>query len=149
VAKRPALHRNLRRPPLQVAAQYPPDGALRRYLTQRYDSILPGYVNSTLENFTSFVSITLGTTTALAAGSSLYPNPTAGSVTLQVTGLREQPAVEAEVVNALGVVVQKLSFQPRQGRIQPPLDVSALPAGVYFLRLHCAEGSFVKRLVKQ
>ena len=133
----------------QYTARYTPDGALRRYLTTEYNADLGRYVNSELDNYTDFVTITLSTNQALEAGSSLYLNPSTGLITLHVNGLREQRTVPAEVVNTLGQVVQKLVLHPQLGTIEQRLDLGHLPAGPYLVRLQCAEGAFVKRLIKQ
>jgi len=134
---------------VQYIARYTPDGALQRNLTKEYNTSLGRYVNYQLDNYTDFITITLGTNLALAAGSSVYPNPSAGPTTLQVKGLREQAAVPTEVVNTLGQVVLKLLLQPQQGSIRQTLDLGQLPAGAYLVRLHCAEGVLVKHLIKQ
>ncbi|WP_400190531.1 T9SS type A sorting domain-containing protein [Hymenobacter sp. B81] len=85
----------------------------------------------------------------LQASVSLYPNPTAGAVTLTVAGLRAPGAVPAEVLNFIGQQVRTLSLPVRQGLISQELNLRELPAGVYTLRLHTAEGTLVRRLVKQ
>ncbi|KAA9332088.1 T9SS type A sorting domain-containing protein [Hymenobacter busanensis] len=93
--------------------------------------------------------VTATTSAALQATANLYPNPTAtGHATLVVAGLREQGPVPAEVVNAIGQVVQRLSLRVRQGAIEQELNLGQLPAGVYSVRVRAAEGTVVKRLVK-
>gem|GEM_PF-3460887 len=91
---------------------------------------------------------TTGAATRLAI--SLYPNPTtAGHAMLTVSNLREQAAVPLEVLNAIGQVVQRRQLPVCQGVIQTNLLLEQLPAGVYSLRLHTAEGPVVRRLVKE
>ncbi|WP_400192152.1 T9SS type A sorting domain-containing protein [Hymenobacter sp. B81] len=86
---------------------------------------------------------------SLQASLSLYPNPTQGFVTLTVAGLREQSTVKAEVLNSVGQVVRRLQLPVRQGLISQELNLQQLPTGVYTLRLHTAEGTLVRRLVKE
>jgi hypothetical protein len=91
----------------------------------------------------------LATTTKLDARTALYPNPTTGKATLELSGLREQGAVKVDVVNALGQVVLNVSAKAQQGVITQTLDLSSLPTGIYSVRVHAQEGTVVKRLVKE
>ena len=87
---------------------------------------------------------------ALAARATLFPNPAAAgssAITLALPGLRPQPPVPAELLDALGRVVRR--FAVAASPEAQPLPLGALPAGVYALRLHPTEGSFTKRLVVQ
>ncbi|GAA4004303.1 hypothetical protein GCM10022408_15050 [Hymenobacter fastidiosus] len=92
---------------------------------------------------------TAATAGALNAAASLYPNPTTRTATLELTGLREQGAVQVTVHNTLGQAVQELSVRPRRGVISQLLDLSELPVGVYSVRVRAAEGTVVKRLVRE
>jgi hypothetical protein len=85
----------------------------------------------------------------LAASLSLYPNPATHTVTLHLGGLRAQPVVPGQLLNALGQVVQTLPLPVRGGELSQVLDLTGLAAGVYALRLPLAEGVVTKRLVKQ
>ncbi|GAA3973647.1 T9SS type A sorting domain-containing protein [Hymenobacter antarcticus] len=89
------------------------------------------------------------TTGQLAARTALYPNPTTTRATLELAGLREQGPVKVEVVNVLGQTVQQLSAKPRQGLLTETLDLSALPTGIYTVRIHTQEGTVMKRLMKE
>jgi hypothetical protein len=63
----------------------------------------------------------------------LYPNPTSGSLTLQFQGLA--PATEAlQVLDVAGRVVQTQTVHAVEGRNEVALDLSAQPAGVYFVQ---------------
>ncbi|GAA4026725.1 hypothetical protein GCM10022409_08330 [Hymenobacter glaciei] len=88
------------------------------------------------------------TTGQLTARTALYPNPTTGTATLELAGLREQGPVAIEVLNVLGQPVQQHSVRPRQGQLTDQLNLSTLPTGVYTVRIHAQEGTVVKRLVK-
>ncbi|MCC2547766.1 T9SS type A sorting domain-containing protein [Hymenobacter sp. BT175] len=93
--------------------------------------------------------VTATTNGALDARTALYPNPTTGVATLELSGLREQGSVRVEVLNLLGQMVQNHTIKPRQGIVEHKLDLSQLPTGVYTVRIHTAEGLVVKRLVRQ
>jgi hypothetical protein len=85
----------------------------------------------------------------LEAATALYPNPTTGRATVEISGLRAPGPVRIDVVNTLGQVLLQHSAQPHQGLLVQALDLRALPAGVYSVRLHTPEGTVVKRLVKE
>ncbi|UOQ97734.1 T9SS type A sorting domain-containing protein [Hymenobacter sp. 5317J-9] len=86
---------------------------------------------------------------ALVAGARLWPNPTAGAATLEVPGLRAQPPVPVEVLNALGQVVRARVVPVRGGVARAELNLTGLPPGVYAVRLRAAEGAVVKRFVRE
>ena len=90
-----------------------------------------------------------GRARALAGQAQLYPNPTTGRVRLELAGLGAQGPAGLAVVNGLGQVVWTGAAVVRQGTVREELDLGALPAGVYALRLHTAEGVIVKRLVRE
>ena len=99
-------------------------------------------------NFTAGSPLAV-TTGQLDARTALYPNPTTGTATLELTGLREQGAVAVDVVNVLGQVVRHLSSSPSQGMLRENLDLQDLPTGVYLVRVHAQEGLVIKRLVRE
>ena len=76
----------------------------------------------------------------------LYPNPTPdGKLTVTLTNAH--PAVQLSVLNALGQVVYRVAV-PASAAAQP-LDLSALPTGVYLLRATTAEGTATRRFVRE
>jgi hypothetical protein len=85
---------------------------------------------------------------AMAARATLFPNPGSGAVTLTLT---DAPAglATVQLLNSLGQVVQAYTPRAVGSTLSLPLDVSALPSGVYALRISTRQGSFVKRLVRQ
>ena len=105
--------------------------------------------NEARYNYSNFQRITLGTApAALAAQLQLYPNPTAGSATLTLPGLRAGE-VQVDVLNALGQPLLRRTARPSAGLLAETLDLRALPMGVYLVRIHAPEGTVVKRLVKE
>ncbi|WP_460502975.1 T9SS type A sorting domain-containing protein, partial [Hymenobacter agri] len=76
----------------------------------------------------------------------LYPNPTPdGKLTLTLSNAHAP--VQLLVLNALGQVVYRATV-PASANAQP-LDLSALPSGVYLLRATTAEGTATRRFVRE
>ena len=72
---------------------------------------------------------------------SVLPNPADKNLQIHVTGSNER--IEIELIDAVGRI---LLVQPiTDGYLE--LDVSVLPAGVYFIRLHGSEGTTVHRVL--
>ncbi|GAA3988196.1 T9SS type A sorting domain-containing protein [Hymenobacter antarcticus] len=125
---------------------------VRRRVSQRFTSFGGGTAFENVErvNYSNFLSITLGTApAALAAQTQLYPNPTTGTAILVVAGLKQPGGVPLDVLNTLGQPVLQRTSRPGAGLLSETLDLRGLPAGVYSVRLHTAEGTVVKRLVKE
>ena len=82
------------------------------------------------------------------AGTSLqlYPNPTTnGLLTVKMAGYTK--SVELTIYNAIGQQVRTLTVPA--GRLEQPLDLSALPSGVYLLKARTEGGLDVRRIVKE
>jgi DNA/RNA endonuclease YhcR with UshA esterase domain len=79
---------------------------------------------------------------AFAKSLALYPNPATSQLTLRVAGAR---GAQVEILNSLGQVVSRTTAATDL----TPLNVAALPAGVYGVRLTTQEGSATRRFVKQ
>ena len=77
----------------------------------------------------------------------LYPNPTPdGKLTLLLPTAHQ--SVQLSVLNALGQVVYRAAV-PASAAPQQPLDLSALPMGVYLLRATSADGTATRRFVRE
>ncbi|MCX6351437.1 MAG: T9SS type A sorting domain-containing protein [Bacteroidetes bacterium] len=74
----------------------------------------------------------------LNKGFKISPNPTSSTFTIQYTTLQKE---ELTIYNILGEIVFKTQYLPSQ--TEKTIDVSALPKGVYFVRV----GSGVKKVV--
>ncbi|WP_169515094.1 T9SS type A sorting domain-containing protein [Hymenobacter norwichensis] len=122
---------------------------VRRAVAQDYSTSQSRYVNSTVTTYGSFV--TLGTRRAmgLEAAATLHPNPTTSTTIISVSGLREQSAMQAEVLDMLGQVVKTMTVGPQQGTFRQEVNLATLPAGVYTVRLHTSKGTVAKRVVKE
>ena len=106
-------------------------------------------INAEVEDYLLRVQ-TLATRSELALPSlSLYPTPTLdGRLLLTLTDAHAAGLYTTEVRNLLGVVVQRTAL--RLGPAEAELDLSALPAGVYVLRLRDAHGqTATRRVVRQ
>jgi hypothetical protein len=90
------------------------------------------------------------TVTALANASfasgtfSIFPNPTAGNVTIKMAGIANVSKVS--VFNTLGQIVQ--IFKPAFENGEMTIDVSALHSGTYLLKLDSVSGTSTKKLIK-
>ncbi|MFC6224452.1 beta strand repeat-containing protein [Hymenobacter artigasi] len=82
-----------------------------------------------------------------AAALQVYPNPTPdGKLTIELSGTH-QPT-QLTVLNAVGQVVYR-AVLPATAAAQQPIDLSALPSGVYLLRATSADGTATRRFVRE
>jgi hypothetical protein len=128
---------------------YTAGNEVRFLVHQRFDSFgsTPAFENQHRYNYSNFQRITLGAApAALAAQAQLFPNPTTGTATVALPGTSEVPL---DVLNALGQPVLQRTARPSAGQLTETLDLRALPAGVYTVRLHTPAGTVARRLVKQ
>ena len=70
---------------------------------------------------------------------SIYPNPTTSVLNVEL-GI-QNGAMEVDVINTLGEMVYTTEIMNQKSQI----DVSALPAGVYFVRVDTATQKFIKQ----
>ncbi|UOQ54974.1 T9SS type A sorting domain-containing protein [Hymenobacter cellulosivorans] len=121
-----------------------------RRLQQTVDFQSHAFVNQYKYYYYDFQAFVLASRPAmLAVQPQLYPNPTTHQATLELSGLRAQQPVQVELLNPLGQIVRKFALQPQAGVIREELNLSGLPAGVYSVRLLTADGTAIKRLVKE
>jgi hypothetical protein len=96
------------------------------------------------------VTVVLASRGALPGTSlSVFPNPTpTGLVTLELRGYTK--AAELTVLNVLGQTVQTMSVAPaNSSQQQVQVDLTALPSGVYTLRVASQGGIDTRRVVRQ
>ncbi|RZK61766.1 MAG: T9SS type A sorting domain-containing protein, partial [Hymenobacter sp.] len=105
------------------------------------------------DNFTglgSYVSSACTTPLAVRGGHAagtleLYPNPATGRVSVRLPGATPRSAT-VEVLDALGRTVRQLSTT--LGDAAPAaVELSGLPAGLYAVRVHTADGQYLGRIV--
>jgi hypothetical protein len=83
----------------------------------------------------------------LGARWSVYPNPHTGYFTVKLP-IGVGTVREISVLDPLGRTVHKHRMsQPHS--LQEVVDISSFPAGTYLIKVQTAEGTFVKRMVKQ
>ena len=101
-----------------------------------------------LINVTSVVSATTDPSLA-AATLNVYPNPSHGQVTVQVTQ-KAGAAYQLRLSNIIGQSIRTVALKPELTNAGLPLDLSDLPTGIYFYSL-LVDGKAVatKRLVLQ
>ena len=98
-------------------------------------------------NWFDFTNLTATEEPALLEGLSVYPNPGYSLFTLQAT-LTEKQNMEMQVVNMLGQTIISKSLKGIS-RLQETLDLSAFPAGQYFVILRAGNGAlFAEKLLK-
>lgn len=88
--------------------------------------------------------------TALASALSLFPNPAHHTATLLVPAALLRQVGLLTVTDALGRTVRQRYVTPAMGtalETRTELDVSGLPAGIYWLRLLSSAGPLTKQLV--
>ncbi len=80
---------------------------------------------------------------------SVYPNPSRGQLTVQVTGQLGQE-YKLRLANILGREVRLLALRPEQANTGLAVDLTGLPAGLYFYSLLVNDKVLVtKRLTLQ
>ena len=79
---------------------------------------------------------TLATVPTASAGVlNLYPNPSRGAVTVTLTEQLTGPAYKLRLRNIIGQEVRTVALHPQFSRVGVNLDLSDLPAGLYFYSL--------------
>lgn len=92
-------------------------------------------------------SVGVGTTASAISGMSVYPNPTAGRLTIRVNNaasFANSDQMRIEVFNAIGQIVHRVELAPamHSGAWESHIDLeSALPNGSYLLRLSSVGGN--------
>jgi PKD repeat protein len=97
------------------------------------------------ENKVVIVKNTLGVQFGSEAGIDIYPNPTSGKFSIEFRGTDAE--VNIRIVNEIGTAVYSASKVKVSGNYKQNLDLSSLPAGVYFLKVETASGTLVRKLV--
>jgi hypothetical protein len=85
---------------------------------------------------------------ALVNDLKIFPNPTNGKLWLEF-GLNENSDAAVIVRNALGSAIYRQSYRNLLGNNQLAIELTAQPAGVYFLELQVQDGRKNLRIVKQ
>jgi hypothetical protein len=84
----------------------------------------------------------------------IYPNPTTGELRIEVAGQARNDVVNVEIFDVFGRQMSQISRhcgldpQPKS-HISNQIDISHLPAGVYFVKIRTEAGEVVKKVVKE
>jgi hypothetical protein len=117
-----------------------PTGAIARSRVGIYFDYNDVLLTNTVENRKG-CPVTSVETIGIQQHVALFPNPTSGMLTIQ-TG--NQQFATLAITNAIG---QEL-LQQSMVRNEQTIDVSSLPAGIYYLTLRGNEGTEVRKFVK-
>jgi hypothetical protein len=79
---------------------------------------------------------------------SLFPNPTSGSVSVRFT-MNKAQQVHADILNMYGSTVRTTTLQSKAGENLLSMTMSDFSPGLYLFRLHSAEGTQIRKLLKQ
>ena len=76
---------------------------------------------------------------------SLFPNPASGSVTVNITGVKDQ--VMMAVFTPEGQIVLRQTLQVKGTAISEQIDLSNLKPGIYFIELTGRQFNEVKKII--
>lgn len=78
----------------------------------------------------------------------MYPNPTDGQLTLQMTTTQVDD-IFVTILNLQGQAVMEEKIDASSGIVKKQLDLSQLPAGIYSVRVNTGKESVIRKIVKQ
>ncbi|MFH0760815.1 MAG: T9SS type A sorting domain-containing protein, partial [Bacteroidota bacterium] len=76
----------------------------------------------------------------------IYPNPTTGNFTLELTGLAETASVQVEAFSIMG---EKIFTRVLSGTSNHVFSISERPSGLYFVKVTAEGSSQILKVVKQ
>ncbi len=85
-------------------------------------------------------------TTSETVAISVFPNPSASTFTVNLTGLTS--ASELTVTDMQGQVVERQRLMPQGGQVTTLVPLQGASAGVYFLSVRSSEGVVVRKLIR-
>ena len=91
----------------------------------------------------------LGLTNGLEVEFALYPNPTNGGIIVNATSINPLKVTTLNVYGAEGRLVRSATYNAATESIVIEEDLTAVPAGYYFVELINGDSRLVKPLVKQ
>ncbi|QOI96437.1 MAG: T9SS type A sorting domain-containing protein [Flammeovirgaceae bacterium] len=89
---------------------------------------------------------TTGLENELASAIQVFPNPVVDWITIEASGLDGN--VSVSMVNLQGQSLHYAEIQPEQGAVKHSINTSALPSGLYLLKLKTAKGTVIKKVAK-
>ncbi|QIX62449.1 T9SS type A sorting domain-containing protein [Hymenobacter sp. BT18] len=117
---------------------------------QDLNTTLKGSIQGwTLELCTIRNTATATTSASALAGISVFPNPGSGDFQLLLDNAQRGPVV-LQVLDAVGREVRREAFVKPGSRVQRPLQLTDLPAGLYLVRIQIgASAPTTSRLIKE
>lgn len=133
-------------------------GVIPGATSQTYDANPSGTANYSVEVFSGYCSATSVTQLVTILGISdlsqsmntnIYPNPTNGSLNIEYTLARNE-SIEVYMTDVTGRTVNNLySGTQADGDHAIVADLAGLTGGVYFVNFRTAEGTVVRKVVKE
>jgi hypothetical protein len=113
-------------------------------------TVQTGKAGYELSGTMSFTYSNVGINPAEKTELKVYPNPTKGELTIKNEKLEIK---SVEIFDVMGKKVQSSEFKVQSSETRNPksetLNISNLPAGIYFLRITTDKGVITKKIVKQ
>jgi hypothetical protein len=107
-----------------------------------------GCTSTPRKSVTGTVNVCTGTGAVTDAGTlNVFPNPAASSLDISFESASGNE-VKIELINSIGGVVYA-SASEASGTIRREADITALPAGIYLLRITDGEKIMLKKIVKE
>jgi PKD repeat protein len=78
----------------------------------------------------------------------IYPNPVEDELTLLIESNR-RPKMHYELSDAIGKKLSESDFTPVQSPFKREIDMTSLPAGIYFISVETTDSRIVRKIVKQ
>jgi hypothetical protein len=100
--------------------------------------------NSEFCQFDVLVNEFVGISDLSEFGINIYPNPTSGLFV--IAGEAKQSVKSVEVTDISGKTIKQIS-NPTKDNLE--MDLSACPAGIYFLKITTNKGIFTEKIIKQ
>jgi hypothetical protein len=95
----------------------------------------------------TFTIIDVGGIDDVVAGKlQIFPNPTTGQLRIQANGKTSDQVNEIEIFDVFGRLQKAES---RRQKAEMVLDISHLPAGMYFVQIQTENGAVTRKVVKR
>lgn len=104
---------------------------------------------SAVTNTNVSVGIEVLTVEGEQAAFSVHPNPTAGFFTIRAAGVKQQASNSYILLDVMGRKILSKSLENESGSFYEPVDLTAYPAGIYFLNLNLNGVMSTKKIIKQ
>jgi len=121
---------------------------------QSYTATQTGYYtviitdeNGCVSSTTVFVEVTGIESVGDDFGVSVYPNPSNGNFIIEFSGTKSSEQISLDLVNALGQTLFSFTEIQQQAPLKKEIQLSNLPAGIYFIRIQSQDISLNKKIL--